>query len=434
MFEEIQSLRDNLEPKLRGKAVDCIKKRIQELIKKKDWNQVSSFFSEYANIFTENIPLLNIIKQEFNSVIDALFKSGTSNETILLNHLQALPWFDDFTDSNYRRGCIAERMVEFSKSVLIKISKLQEARTCYRNAHREDDVKRVQKILTDKVKSFRSNTVQFSPVLQNNPCYVKSQEEILKKLKKWQDQNDEIKFWNLKSEFSDFIIAIFDTPLKTYNNMGSIMESFVVIKKVELSQDGRVNAGDVVSQGERNNYHINQNLLLTYLNVFSKPVKEWLSSQENDFQIVECVGETFKQHLNWDENSYEYFMHGINAWISGYPEVALSFWLPFFETALRNQLCSFGEDIINPNSRSGIEDFIIFDGLIKRAYKHYDRGIVEYWRTVFATPNGLGWNLRNEFCHGILPISIMKSDVSAFAVFNAYLLLIIFLRPTDFPQ
>ena len=294
--------------------------------------------------------------------------------------------------------------------------------------------KEYKKILTDKVKSFWSNAVQFSPVFQNNPCYVKLQEEISNNLKAWQNQSNEIKFWKLKSEFSDFIIAIFDTPLKTYNDLGSIIESLHVIKKVDLSQDGRVNAADVVSLDERNNFHVNQNILLIYLNAFSKPVKEWLSSQENDFQIVECVGETFKQHLNWDENSYKYFMHGINAWISGYPEVALSFWLPFFETALRNQLCSFGEDIINPNPRSGIEDFIIFDGLIKRAYKHYDRGIVEYWRTVFSTQNGLGWNLRNEFCHGILPISIMKSDVSAFAVFNAYLLLIIFLKPTDFPQ
>ena len=145
MFEEIQSLKDNLETELRGKAVDCIKKRIQELIGIKDWNQASSFLNEYANIFTENIPLLNIIKQEFNSVIDALFKSGTPNDTILLDHLQTLPWFDDVDDSNYRRGCIAERMLDFSKSDLTKISKLQEARTYYRNAHREDDVKRVQK-------------------------------------------------------------------------------------------------------------------------------------------------------------------------------------------------------------------------------------------------------------------------------------------------
>ena len=117
-------------------------------------------------------------------------------------------------------------------------------------------------------------------------------------------------------------------------------------------------------------------------------------------------------------------MEGIAAWVSGCPQAAMSFWLPFFESALRYRLGKLGEDIINPQPRPGIEDFIIFDNLLKKATNHYEERTVEYWRMIFSKHNGLGWNLRNAFCHGILPLSAMKVNTYSLAVFLAYLFLL----------
>ena len=131
-----------------------------------------------------------------------------------------------------------------------------------------------------------------------------------------------------------------------------------------------------------------------------------------------------KDRLDWDENATEFFMQGLSAWIDGYPHVALAFWLPSFESALRSRLANFGEDVVNPEKKMGIENFVMFDGLLTKALIHYDERTVEYWRLLLSTRNGLGWNLRSDFCHGVLPIAAMRTEIYSLAMFIAYLLLL----------
>jgi len=146
--------------------------------------------------------------------------------------------------------------------------------------------------------------------------------------------------------------------------------------------------------------------------------------EQGDAGVYQIVGGRLKEHLNWDENSTDHFMEGLTAWMTGYSHVALSFWLPFFENALRVRIAALGEDVVSPKERTGIEDFVVFDTLLKKALNHYPARTVEFWRKVFTTRNGLGWNLRNSFCHGILPYAAMKNPVYSVAVFLSILFLI----------
>ncbi len=63
------------------------------------------------------------------------------------------------------------------------------------------------------------------------------------------------------------------------------------------------------------------------------------------------IGDSLHDHLDWDDSTTSYFMEGLTAWLSGYSQMALAIWLPFFEQALRSRLAELGEDVINPRKK-----------------------------------------------------------------------------------
>lgn len=425
MFKEIKFLKENLETELRGDAVRDIKGKIQEIIEAEDWKSAEDFFWDYSNAFNGDTSVLNIVSTEFQTVIDKLIALEPDfNTIILMNNLKGLHWFENIEDSSYKKGYISEHMADFGQGIA-EIAKLQEARKYYRRAHRDDDTARVQERLSQKVKSFT-----WAPTLprsEANPAIPQLQEKITEILQRWQDESNENKMRILAED----VTGIRPQPYQDVQAEGGdiylagFLEQLGVIETVSISSDdGRVNSGEVASSNERIHFNSHELILTSFLKAFEGPVKEWLLYQEDEVQVCQYIGGSLKTALDWNNDSTKYFMEGMAAWMEGYPHVALSFWLPFFESALRNKLGMLGEDIINPQPKPGIEDFIMFDNLLKKADNHYNIGTVEYWRMIFSTSHGLGWNLRNAFCHGVLPVSAMKVNIYTLAVFLAYLFLL----------
>jgi hypothetical protein len=429
MLAEIEYLKNNLATPNRGEAVRQIKAKIQYLLDAKDWKNAESFFYEFAHSFNPVDNINGIIKDEFQIFVNSLLGLNPELPTLLiLDHLTALPWFEHINDSEYRCGYIAENLATFGQDIL-KIRKLQEARSHYRKAHKGEDAARVQRLLSSEVRSF--TWYPSARIDRENPFFEEIRRNVAENLKRWHDRSNENKFSDLVTDAMNIRPTPHQERQDEFQSIftSGILEQAGVIQTVGLSpEDGRVDAGRMASSRERIDFESYEQLLLPFLSDFSAPVKEWLTLKEDENSVFQYVSDALNKNLKWDENAFLYFMEGMKAWLSNYPQIAQSFWLPFFESALRNRLEDLGEDVINPQQRHGIEDFVLFENLLRKAEKYYKLETVEYWRLLFSTKNGLGWNLRNSFCHGILPLSAMKQDMIAFAVFLAYLFLLVTLN------
>jgi hypothetical protein len=425
MFDEIVYLKNNLDTPNRGEAVLQIKAKIQGLIDVNEWEQAESFFYAFNQSFKKADNIHSIIKNEFQFFVNSLLKLNQEfSILILLYHLTNLPWFEQIDDSEYKRGCIAENLSPHGMGIL-KIQKLQEARRHYRKALKNESAARVQRILSAEVRSF--TWCRPSAIDQENQGLIKIRQMVADNLQTWKTQPNENKMGMLASDAFGICPIPYQERQEECQDffLSGFLEQAGAIQTVGLSSnDGRVDAGKMAPIRERINFKSHEQIMLIFFSDFSIPVKEWLILKNGENRVFQLVEGSLKTNLGWDENSILYFMEGMTAWLSNYPQVAQSFWIPFFESALRNRLADFGEDVINPKPRIGIEDFILFDSLLKKAEKHYQAQTVEYWRLLFSTKNGLGWNLRNDYCHGILPLIVMKQDLFTFAVFLAYLYLL----------
>lgn len=426
MFEEIQFLKESLTSSRRGEAVSSAKIKVKEIIDVKNWQEAEAYFREYADTFDGDNSVLNILLNEFQNLVFTLMGINSDFATIMiLNHLSNLPWFDKIEESEYKRGYVAEKMAPFGQGV-VEILKLQEARNHYRKAHKGTDETRVQEILSTKVKSF--TWAHTAPTNLKNPALAKLRQMVADGLKTWQAESNQNRMCMLASDSFSIRPSPYreQAPKRGQDPfLTGFLEQVGVIQTVGLSSDdGRVDGGRMAPPMERIHFQSFEQIILTFLEDFAVPVKEWLMLDEGENKIFQLLAGSLKKNLAWDENSIAYFMEGVIAWVSGYPQVTLSFWLPFFESVLRNRLSDLGEDIINPQPRPGIENFVMFETLLNKAEKHYEERTVEYWRLLLSTRNGLGWNLRNEFCHGLLPLTVLKQDIYAFAVLLAYLFLL----------
>jgi hypothetical protein len=302
---------------------------------------------------------------------------------------------------------------------------LRKARAFYRKAQAKDDVLRVQKALSTAVKEVDfTNTTRLS---QNNPVFQQLMEMTAKCLHDWLNEKNENRFTMLVVDFAGIRPSPYNED--SVPNDDPLLADFLtecgVIQNVNISSyDGRVNSGKSATTREKIHNDSQEQIMILFLNEFSAPVLDWLKSKdETNSYVFMRIGGSLKKHLDWDEPTTSYFMEGLNAWLNGYSQIALALWLPFFEQSLRSRLAELGEDVINPKEKIGIEDFVVFENLLKKASSYYDGRTVNYWHKLFSTNNGLGWNLRNAFCHGVLPLAAMKQNILSLAVFLSFLYL-----------
>lgn len=420
MFPEIRFLKDNLKTSSRGDAVAKVQSAIGSLLDRSDWISAETFFHEFQEVFQENASDLGIVKNAFVAFSERLLDLPESFEVItILNRLQYFSWFDSLGEVNRKKGYIAENMARFSQGG--EIFELQKARLFYRKAHLPKEVERIQAILSEKVRSFK----HFAPMPLPEGFCNSTQEEIRKILEEWGRQTNEVRWISLVIDH----YGIRPSPPRDMSPSRDIFPSGLlhdlgVIQGFGVSSDGRTNSGTMAKPFERDEDSSWEFCFRLFLSAFVAEFSKWLTSQDEGQPVHGKLISSLRTQLSWDDNSIQHFNAGLAGWLNGFPEIALSFWLPYFESALRLRLADLGEDIISPKEKPGIEDFVGFDGLLNRAGNHYEERTVRYWRKIFSTEQGLGWNLRNDFCHGLLPMKTMKEYEYSFAVLIAYLFLL----------
>lgn len=426
-FPEIVALKDALVTPERGEAVDAVKGKIAALLAASEWETTESFFRNYEETFRGENPVLGIINQEFRNLIDALLQTNDFESTIRLNRLQSFTWFHNLKEVEFKRGIISERLSNFSNGIG-RLIKLQETRNYYRRANRQEDASRIQQMLSARVRE-----IDFGPSITlpaDSPIAAEINEMIQHSLNLWQTVENDQKLDYLAGDFSGVRPTPFDPNQPGPTNLfaSGLLEEAGIIQSIEVSpDDGRVDAGRTASTPERIHYLTGEMLLVAFLRELAEPVKNWLKAPyDGEHRVYQRIGGFLKAYLTWDDDAIEKFMEGFSAWLSGHQHIALAFWIPLFEDSLRKILGDLGEDIISPQERPGIENFVLFDGLLGKAKDHFEEKTVEYWRHVFSTKSGLGWNIRNSFCHGLLPIRAMKSDILVLAVFKAFLFMLNF--------
>lgn len=425
-MDEIEFLKQNLATNLRGEAITNIKNKLSEMIELLDLDAAYNFFVEYEKMFVDEAKILNIISDKFAELLEKCKQFSNEFKTIIgIHSFERFYWFQNNPKKAFLKGYIAEQLSTYSSGVG-KILQLREARTYYRKAHLKDDILRVQKELTKTVKEFEMASPVF--IDEMNPAFLRVKENTNECLNTWVSADNEKRFVMLVIDFSGIRPSPYDK--NSIQNEDPLLSDFMtkcgIVQKVNMSgYDGRVNAGNTSSTNEEIHNDSQEHILLVFLQMFVTPMLTWLKSKDETGSLIfNRIINSMQEHLDWDENTTSYFKDGLTAWLSGYCQMALALWLPFFEQALRNHLAEFGEDVINPSEKPGIEDFVVFENLLKKAEKYYDIRTITYWNKVFSTINGLGWNLRNSFCHGALPLNVLKQDVLGLAVLIAFFYLV----------
>jgi hypothetical protein len=424
MFAETQFLKENLDTERRGEAIARVSAKLAADLSGSQWDGAVDFLWEYERTFSGNTSILNIVSTDFSALVDAFLSQGAVfGATMSLHQLSNMHWFDGIGEPHAKRGVIAERMAGFGSGI-VEVLKLREARAHYRSAQRTEDVRRVQERLSARVKTMGLSP---SPLLPpDHPIAVALSTSTKDALDAWDKADNPTKLQMLVCDFAGVRPLPYSPELVPTDDIylhGFLEEVGAIVSVGVSTDDGRVNAGRMPPSRERIHDKSWDAELGSFLTAFSGPVVSWLKTQDGDRHVCAIVSATMRKSLEWEDSATEYFMEALTAWVSGYPQIALSLWLPFFENALRMQLASLGEDVISPQPKPGIEDFVVFDTLLRKAGGHYDCRTVEYWRKILCTSNGLGLNLRNAYCHGLLPIGAMRSDSLALAVFMAYLFL-----------
>lgn len=426
-FPEIQALKDNLNANRRD-AVRAVKEKLSSLIAASEWDSTETFFREYSEAFRGETSVLGIVASDFRSFVDALMPSEEFEDVMTLNRLQSYFWFQNVEDTEYKKGIIAEKLSVFGQH-MVRLINLQDARSCYRRANRREDAARIQRMLSQEVRQFELGPPTTIP--DNSSIAAQINGMITRALEEWQSEDAGAKMSALAADFAGIRPTPYDPNQSRSSDIFSsgLLEELGVIRTIGISTgDGRVDTGRMASTPERIHYESTDVMLRSFLRAFVDPVKAWLKIPEGEFRVYQTVGGSLYQYLDWDDNSTEVFMEGLTAWLSGHPQAALAFWIPAFEESLRKRLADLGEDIISPQDRPGIENFVLFDGLLGKASRHFDESTVLFWRIIYSTNNGLGWNLRNLYCHGLLPIQAMRNEVFVLAIFQSFLFL---LHPTS---
>ncbi len=174
------------------------------------------------------------------------------------------------------KGYIAERLSYFTDSIG-KILQLREARAFYRKSKSNEDALRVDKELSEAIK-----TMEFAhptALLQSNPAIQRLANITAKCLQTWTKENNENRFIMLAIDFAGIRPSPYDS--NSFPNDDPLLADFMtecgIVQKVNISSsDGRINSGKSTTTREEIHNDSQEQILLSFLNEFTKPILGWL--------------------------------------------------------------------------------------------------------------------------------------------------------------
>ncbi|MDH5681730.1 MAG: DUF4209 domain-containing protein, partial [Spirochaetota bacterium] len=126
------------------------------------------------------------------------------------------------------------------------------------------------------------------------------------------------------------------------------------------------------------------------------------------------------------EDRREIIREGIKAYLNNNHIVAAHVLIPQIEHALRH-LIELMDRPIYKKGRNGLQRLILLDEILRddAIIQYFGDDIIYYFRVLFT--ESLGWNLRNDTCHGFIPSKMFTSEVTD-RIFHS-LLVIALVRP-----
>lgn len=141
-------------------------------------------------------------------------------------------------------------------------------------------------------------------------------------------------------------------------------------------------------------------------------LREVMSSLSTKFaHALEQLVDYIFQAPIFDERRKEIIRAGIRAYLGGDYLVAIHLLIPQIEDAIRNLLEMSGASVLKASRRGGL-DLKLLDELLRDPVidEVFGEDIALYFRVLLTDPRG--WNLRNDVCHGLLPIEAFQAYVA----------------------
>jgi len=412
------SLKDDLESNTSGRRGNAIAK-LKEILKvsqgKDEHHEVLNFFIEINRDFSN-------IFGAFEEYLEPTIKQIIENPQKVRDLLDVLEILESdlgkkLEELNYKLGLVSEKLSKYYNPIS-KTIMLRKARYYYRKSNDQKNEKRIQDLLSSMTKHVSQNVLKPIPVPKIYEEKIKNIVTIF--IDGWKHQT-------LNEKIDDLINGIpYSLPKvepNTINNLWDVMEKKGVITTQMISNDGRVSGNKIPSPTLRSEFYSWQFSFLYSCSLLKQALFDWLGENEDEIIVFEKIANIFIHKLDWDDNLSNTFNDGFAAFLDEKYSYCLSLWIPFFEHALRLSLIEKGESVLKEKEKIGIEDYVLLKGLLEKAKYHYPKEVIKYWRFVLSTSDGMGWNLRNDFTHGLLQYNQFSYEYS-FSVLLSYFFLL----------
>lgn len=423
-------LRDSTADSLRKVRIDTLAP-IDSALEELDYNRaveyllaVSRFTLEIDNEQERN-KFRGYFTKKFCTVINHLEtfleseNSETFNRTFDLYHLLSTVWRSSLKktecySSIYNlEGKLFEEISKYSDE-LSKPMHLEKSRQSYFKGGDIENAERVARLKSECVKNC---TISFSKTQLPYELETQINEDFEKRLKLWYELPANDKFGHLVHDILGFIPNAFDlNRAKAECNDPLLLlreESDICISMRRDRNTGRTsNSTAPISFFLQDYENFNRTLQRYTLTLFTKPLKEWLCTevflemQDGNHvtaTVLHQVLQAIKDNSFVSESTLHGLEEGLVAYVNGYYRYSLSVLLPLFEGALRERVISEGLWVIKHEESESLEKYFGLEKVMEKSVHIFGSNLLEFFNKWFSTKDGVGLNLRNDHCHGILP-------------------------------
>lgn len=410
----------------RGKAISDAMAPIDSALHELDYNRAVEYLltvSRFAlEIKDEKIcsSFSRYFSQKFYTVVDQLETFlGTENEETFnsafdLYHLLSSVWGENWQKGKRYKleGNLFEQIALYSDA-LAKPIYLEKSRQSY---FKGGDIENAERIARLKSDCIRNSPFSFSSTPLPDDIADQIKHGFEKRLELWNSLPENDMFGHLVHDFFGVIPKAFDQKkaiAQCTDPLLVIMEnSDICLSLTSEKHSGRTsNSSTPISNFLRNHENCNRTLQRCILSRFITPFKKWLCTED----IVQLEDGTEEKDLVLDnvidaiiaysfitESTAKGLKDGLVAFVNGYNRYALSVLIPLFEAALRERVLAEGIWVIKHKEVKSLEEYLVFETVLSKASQIFEDNLIEFFHKWFSTKDGVGLNLRNDHCHGIM--------------------------------
>ncbi len=417
----------NVDDASRGNAIKNAVEPIDFAMNDKDYHRCVEYllavsrFAKKIEDETTRKKFCGFFSKKFHAVVGLLepflgTKEGdVFSRTFDLYHLLSLSaWGQAWQDGKRFKldGKLFEQLSNYSDA-LAKPMHLEKSRHSYFNG---GDIENAERVARLKSECIRSCSVPLASTQLPEELEKQIRTCFETRLSAWTDLPATDKFCHLVHDIMGVIPATFDlekAKSECDDPLLLLMENSNVCSSILTdSHSGRTsNATSPTSSFLRNDENCYRTLQRYTLTQFTQSFKEWLCSEEEaqmedgateKIIVLHKVIHAIQALAFFSDSTLKGLEDGLVAYVNGYYRYSLSVLLPLFEAALRDRVLAEGVWVIKHKEVMSLEEYLVFETVLTKSSQIFDDNCIEFFHKWFSTKKGVGLNLRNDHCHGIL--------------------------------